>query len=86
MKEYIDHYRHGWNDANQNPAHGMREAVAVSCACRPDSPEGSCQLASRTKFPFSVTNYLTGRTRGRDRRPEEDATPNRKASDFSAMS
>ncbi len=45
MAEYII-YRHGWNEANQDPAHGLPEKMAVA-RLQAGSPEEACQLAAR---------------------------------------
>jgi len=45
MQEYVV-YRHGWNEANQDPRHGLPEKMAVA-RIEASSPEEACRLASR---------------------------------------
>jgi hypothetical protein len=41
MRDYVV-YRHGWNDVNQDPYHGLPEKMAVA-RIEADSPEEACQ-------------------------------------------
>jgi hypothetical protein len=41
MREYVV-YRHGWNDVNQDPKHGLPEKMAVG-RIEAESPEEACQ-------------------------------------------
>jgi hypothetical protein len=43
MTEYII-YRHGWNEVNQNPDHGLPEKQPV-LRVEADTPEEACRLA-----------------------------------------
>ncbi len=43
MSEYVI-YRHGWNEANQSPSHGLPEKMAVA-RIEAGSPEEACRLA-----------------------------------------
>jgi hypothetical protein len=81
MKEYIV-YRHGWNDANQSPEHGMPKKQAV-LRVQADSPEAACRLA-RAQVSVLGDQYLTAEDAAEIDAKEEQL--NRKASDFSAMS
>jgi len=45
MQEYIV-YRHGWNEANQDPARGLLEKMPVA-RIQANSPEEACRLAAR---------------------------------------
>ena len=45
MREYVV-YRHGWNEANQNPAQGLPEKMCVARVLAHD-PEQACRLAGR---------------------------------------
>jgi hypothetical protein len=45
MRQYVV-YRHGWNEANQNPAQGLPEKMCVA-RVEADSPEEACRLALR---------------------------------------
>jgi hypothetical protein len=56
MKEYIV-YRHGWNVANQNPAHGLPQKQAV-LRLYANSPEEACELA-RPQVEVLDNQYLT---------------------------
>ncbi len=56
MREYIV-YRHGWNVANQDPAHGLPEKQAV-LRLDADSPEEACRLA-RPQVEVLDNQYLT---------------------------
>jgi len=56
MKEYVV-YRHGWNDVNQNPSHGLPEKQAV-LRLNADSPEEACRLA-RPQVTLLGNQYLT---------------------------
>lgn len=56
MKEYIV-YRHGWNDVNQNPRHGLPKKQAV-LRLQADSPEAACQLAT-PQVSLLGDQYLT---------------------------
>ena len=53
MKEYIV-YRHGWNEANQNPHHGLPKKQAV-LRVQADSPEAACEQRV-ARCPCSATN------------------------------
>jgi hypothetical protein len=44
MTRYVV-YRHGWNEANQNQAHGLPEKMAVA-RVEADSPEEACRTAA----------------------------------------
>jgi len=56
MKEFVV-YRHGWNDANQNPSHGLPEKQAV-LRIEADSSEEACRLA-RPQVLLLSNQYLT---------------------------
>ena len=45
MRMYVV-YRHGWNEANQSPARGLPEKMAVARVAA-DSPEEACRVAAR---------------------------------------
>lgn len=45
MQEYIV-YRHGWNEANQNPEQGLPEKMAVARVMA-NSAEEACLVASQ---------------------------------------
>ena len=44
MRVYVV-YRHGWNEANQSPAHGLPEKMAVARVEAAD-PEEACRRAA----------------------------------------
>jgi hypothetical protein len=56
MQEYIV-YRHGWNVANQDPAHGLPRKQAV-LRLDASSPEEACTLA-RPQVEVLDNQYLT---------------------------
>src|SRR5690242_16630563 len=45
MRQYVV-YRHGWDEANQNPAQGLPEKMCVA-RVEAGSPEEACRLALR---------------------------------------
>lgn len=56
MKEYIV-YRHGWNEVNQNPHHGLPKKQPVLRVVA-GSPEEACRLA-RPQVLVLGDQYLT---------------------------
>ena len=56
MPEYIV-YRHGWNEANQNPHQGMPKKQAV-LRLEAGSPEEACHLA-KPQVSLLGDQYLT---------------------------
>jgi hypothetical protein len=56
MAEYII-YRHGWNEVNQNPHHGLPKKQPV-LRVEADSPEEACRLA-RPQVLLLGDQYLT---------------------------
>jgi len=56
MREYVV-YRHGWNDVNQNPEHGLPQKMAVA-RLEADNPQEACAKA-RERILLLGPQYLS---------------------------
>jgi len=56
MREFIV-YRHGWNEVNQNPAHGLPEKMPVARRMAEDADDACAQAAAQVSLMDG--QYLT---------------------------